>query len=70
MSMPYIPKWGVASYKLLTALSTKSHPPTWPAAALSATSTNRLKTRTSSVPSAATKRAAAPSPATAKSTSR
>ena len=35
--------------------------------ALSATSTNRSKTRTSSVPSAATKKAAAPSPATAKS---
>ena len=35
---------------------------------LSATSTNRSKTRTWSAPSAATKKAAAPSPATAKST--
>ena len=67
MSMPYIPKWGVASYKLLTALSTKSHPPTWPAAALSATSTNRSRIRTWSEPLAATKKVAAPSPATAKS---
>ena len=46
----------------------QEHPPTWPAAALSVTSTNRSKTRTWSAPSAATKKAAAPSPATAKST--